>query len=549
MTSSAEWLILLLAIVINAAVVIAEVNCTASHDTGDIEFPFFKCPNNTHCVISDIGAYAGIKSNGGLFSLMPVGCCPDHLTEHCLINGTAYSNLVGCCPASTVCCVNRLDSDNYLVGCAEKTTQCCGARICERGYRCCTSRLGSSCCPESTMCESSDFALKSAISPQLESSMHRSFFNISVQQMCIPVDYNYEGYGNFTDASYPYILEKYNVTSPTRNFTSYFVIGIEETPNVTECGNQMCYNDDECIYRYRNISKTRIYRNMTNPLCTSAKVMGNNTFDTDCFRIDTEIETERFAAGCCAPDKTPCGSHSYTFSPYPINAHSSPFLYDRILGCASANETCCHPFICPPEAKCCTARRQVYGYDYNITKLREDIGNTSFATNNGGHNFCCPAEAVCCEYIPEHAIKHLTNMRPKSVPFCGTDDTCTRNFFSNGRLLYPQRAVRETIPWDNDPFLEALAFRQSLGVVGNTNPYITNPQDLANTCYFDIMNNGTLYYFDISCKVLNVGDAASMAAVFAPNVAPFVQLKTEEELGGVIPCPSPTPEVWCSNGV
>lgn len=531
----------------------AYVNCTFEHRTGLVEFPAFRCPNNTHCVVSDIGGNSlGSGSQGGIFSLLPVGCCPDHLTTHCHYNGTSYSGLLGCCPPESVCCVASHSGLDYLAGCAVSAEQCCDERICEEGYKCCRSSRGSTCCPNATVCRDSDHYLPAQFTTDGIRTMRiSSFFNITADQMCIPADYRggYNTTDNTRPVGYPLIIVQFPAVDGTVNRSGFYVTGIVETPNVTVCGSQMCYADDVCIHRYRNMSKTRVYRNLTIPACANAKMMNETEWTNGCFRVDAITETTSFAAGCCAAGKTPCGAHDHTFDQHAINAHASPFLYDPIMGCAGENETCCHPFICPAGAQCCTAKRQVFGKDVDMALLRDDLGNRSFASNNEGHNFCCPAEAVCCEYIPNHVKERTVSMRSKSVPFCGTDSTCTRNFFGNNRTPLHTRAVRETIPWDDTHFNEGIAFRQSLGVVGNFNPYTTDPGVLSDTCYYTALIGTEREYFDISCGVLNQGNTTSLAgAMLAPNVAPGIQLDRESELGGIIPCPSPTPEIWCNSG-
>lgn len=519
-------------------------NCTLEHRTGNIVFPFFQCPDDTHCVVSGTGGDSYLSS-AALNSFIPVGCCPDHLVVPCVDNSTTYSNLLGCCPQNTICCIGEMTGHPYMMGCATKATQCCSTRICEEGYSCCRTARGSTCCPDTTICASEDKYI--SVVPNnnnVRTARISSFFNISLGQLCIPADFQPE---DDAPAEYPYTVVRYQPPQPFEDFEAFYVTDIARTPNVTECGSRMCYDSDVCIHRYRNVSKTRVFRNLTNVDCANAKMNNDSDWDRGCFSTGTIIEESSFPVGCCAADKTPCGAHSHTFQPYDVNAHSSPFLYDEIMGCVGENETCCHPYICPAEAQCCTGKRQVYGTDINITRFRESVGNGTFVTDNSGHNFCCPAEAFCCEYIPKHAKDRTMNTQPVSVPFCGVDASCTRNFFGTHRTLYPSRAVRETIPWTNTFFEDSLAFRQMNGVVGSTAPI-----DVSNTCFYTaiIGSDSTPIYFDIPCGVLNRGEVLSPAdAILAPNVAPYTQIQRELELNGKIPCPSPTPEVWCDTGV
>lgn len=528
----------------------ADVNCTMSHRTGEIEFPFFKCPNNTHCVVSSIGGY-GERSPGGLNSFVPVGCCPDTQPNHCHSNATVYGSLLGCCPEATVCCVGTLSQQRYLVGCARSPSQCCDTRICEEGYSCCRTPSGSTCCPNATLCRAHDVYVPAESGVNgLRTKRISSFFNISSSQLCIPIDGTLYDENVSLPVEYPYSVTLYPSPQGFQDTEGHYVNSIAETPNVTECGKRMCLDGDVCIHRYRNVSVPDVFRNSTLPECVGAQMLNNTAWDIGCFRRVWTTDEKNYTVGCCAPGKTPCGAHSHTFEPSEINSHVSPFLTEEILGCVGENETCCHPYICSAGSRCCTARRQIDGIDINITAFRETIANTTFATHNEGHQFCCPDEAFCCEYIPAHAAKRTMSMHAKSIPFCGLDATCTSNFFGNRRTFYKPRAVRETIPWDADPIAEQLAFRQSLGIVGSPSPPPA-PPGFANTCYYTILigTDPTPVPFTINCAVVGRGEAVSGAgAIFAPGVAPSRQMTLEEELGGKIPCPTPVPEVWCESG-
>lgn len=530
--------------------VFADVNCTVSHRTGDIIFPFFKCPNNTHCVVSSLSG-DGARAPGSRFSFVPVGCCPDSQPIHCKSSGTTYTNLLGCCPADSVCCVGTASTQRYLIGCAKNANQCCRASICEEGYSCCRTLQGDTCCPDTTVCRSRDQYLPAEPSTfGLRTKRISVFLNISSDQRCIPMDVSVDLDANRT-VEYPYNVTRYPSTSNLTNYEGYFVNSIAATPNVTLCGTRMCYDDDTCVHRYMNRSYSRVHQNTTAE-CANASTLNVTAWDIGCFRRVWNTDEQSYAVGCCAAGKTPCGAHRHTFEPYEINAHTSPFLTEEISGCAAANETCCHPYICSAGSRCCTARRQVDGVDINITAFRERLANTTFVTHNEGHQFCCPDEAFCCEYIPSHAASRAMSMQPKSIPFCGLDATCTTNFFGNRHVFFPSRAVRETIPWDADPFTEELAFRQSIGIVGNPAPTPTPPPGFEGTCYYQVNIGGTdpPTPFTTNCQVINSGLGISGAgAFFAPNVAPRDQIILEEALGGKIPCPSPTPEIWCDSGV
>lgn len=529
----------------------ADVNCTLSHRTGDIVFPFFKCPDNTHCVVSSVGGDTE-RSPSTINSFVPVGCCPNAQPVHCHNNATTYGHLLGCCQAGSVCCAGTISGQRYLVGCATNAQQCCGTRICEEGYICCNTGKGLTCCPNTTLCRAYDVYVPAEAGVfGLRTRRISSFFNISDSQLCIPADV--ANVNASLPVEHPYTVVKYPSPQGYAGTEGWYVTDIAETPNVTACGTRMCHNGDTCIHRYKNVSVPDVYRNGTTTECINAKLLNNTAWDIGCFRRVWTTREESYPVGCCAPGKTPCGAHSHTFEPAEINAYISPFLTEEISGCVGENETCCHPYICAAGSKCCTARRQVDGIDINITAFRDAIPFNTFATHNEGHQFCCPEEAFCCEYIPAHAAKRTMSMQAKSIPFCGLDDTCTTNFLGNRRTIYKPRAVRETIPWDADPIAEQLAFRQSLGIVGSPSPTPPPPPPgFANTCYYTVQigTDPIRKPYVVSCGVLGKGDTVSGAgAILAPNVAPSRQMLVEQLLGGKIPCPSPKPEVWCDSGV
>jgi hypothetical protein len=189
--------------------------------------------------------------------------------------------------------------------------------------------------------------------------------------------------------------------------------------------------------------------------------------------------------------------------------------------------------------------------DINETEVATRFGPTLLATANEGHNYCCPEEAVCCEYIPDAATSENASRRPKSIPFCGSDATCTRDYYSNNRKLYKPEAVREAVSFTGDHFTDGLAHRTGLGVVGNVDYYTTNLTSIDDTCYYVVYINGDTNdkkYFDVSCQVLNGGTCVDSPArqCFAENMAPFDQIALEIALSGAIPCPTPTPHPWCT---
>lgn len=525
------------------------LNCTFESSLGTLEFEAYACPGNASCVVS---ASANERSAKQMF--IPVGCCPSELPVPCMTNTTTYTKLHGCCPENKVCCVANLPGVDYMMGCASDTRQCCSDRICPENYRCCSTKYGRTCCPQNTLCRENDFYVPSDMDElHTTLSLVSSFFNISNDQLCIPahIPNNREERNlTFVDGvptGYPLQIATYNGTAPSSGIL-FYVTNVTMTPNVIPCGKSMCYDTDVCVHRYRNISKPRVLRTQTVD-CKTAKMMDPVAWTGGCFKVGYEISELSYAAGCCPSDTLPCGAHMHTFTPYAINTHASPFLYAPVFACAQLNETCCYPYLCPATAQCCTARRQVVGVDINVTALADLFGPTLLATANEGHNFCCPADAYCCEYIPRFAKQNRASRRPKSIPFCGTDETCTRDYYSGNRKLFDVEVVRETIPFTGSHFTDSLAQRDALGVTGNVEYYTTDPNALDDTCFYQIDLNGSpsdRTFFDISCSVLNAGNTTSPAGVeFAGNTAPFDQLAFEIGSGQAIVCPPNAPAPWC----
>jgi len=527
------------------------LNCTWDSSLGTLEFTAYACPGNASCVVS---AAAGADSVQQMF--IPVGCCPSELPTPCMTNTSTYTKLHGCCPEDSVCCLNTLPGNNFLMGCAATKEQCCHDRICPPGYSCCYSERGIACCPDGTLCRGRDFLVPiNPDGPQSTFGLVSTFLNISDDQLCIPAhmtnDVNLTTAIDGSPTRYPLQFSTY-LNPGVSGGTLYYVTNVTRTPDVFECGRYMCHDGDTCVNRYRNVSHPRVLRSR-DPGCINAKMRERPSWDGGCYRLGYEIEEDSFEAGCCPVDTTPCGAHPHTFEPYPINAHASPFLNYPVFACAMTNETCCYPFLCPATAQCCTARRQVRGIDINETALAEAFGPTMLATANEGPSYCCPGDAFCCEFIPRAASSSDASRRPKAIPFCGTDETCTRDYYAGNRRLFRADMVREAIPFTpgGDHFADGLAFRTGLGVVGTANYYGPNATTLDDTCYYQLDLNGDtndVAYFDVACSVLVNGTAVRKSPAgqqYAANTAPFDQIAFELQLGGPITCPTPTPEPWC----
>lgn len=527
------------------------LNCTWDSSLGTLAFPAYECPGDATCVVS---AAAGENSVQQMF--LPVGCCPSDLPTPCMTNSSTYIKLHGCCPEGSVCCLNSLPGNNFLMGCAATAAQCCHDRICPPGYACCYSERGIACCPEGTLCRGRDYLVPvTADGPQSAYDFVSTFLNVSDDQLCIPAhitdDENLTVAVDGSPTRYPLQIDTY-LNPGISGGTLFYVTNVTRTPAVFECGRYMCHDGDTCVHRYRNVSHPRVLRSRA-PGCAAAKMRASTSWDAGCYKLGYEVEESSFEAGCCPGGTTPCGAHSHTFTPYAINAHASPFLDYPVFACAQANETCCYPFLCPASAQCCTARRQVRGIDINETALAETFGPTMLATANEGHNYCCPSDAFCCEFIPRAASAADASRRPKAIPFCGMDETCTRDYYAGNRRRFHPDVVREAVPFavGGNHFTDGLAFRTSAGAVGNVEYYGQNITSLDQTCYYALDINGDtndVGFFDITCSVLNNGTGtrnSPAGQAYAPNTAPFDQISFELQLGGPITCPSPAPQPWC----
>ena len=443
-----------------------------------------------------------------------------------------------------------------MMGCALRQEQCCVDRICPVGYRCCVSPLGTTCCPQDTICRGSDvfvpttFAIENATEARLS-----TFVNVSDTQLCLPIT---SEVGSPTDPLVPvgpyyefppYIIETTFSgiqTVPGIDQFYYRVVDIMPSQNVTACGRQMCNLGDECIYRYRNLTRPFIAQNTSDPICLGRKLMDQSAWDDGCYFYKPEHVEESYPVGCCPADTTPCGAHQYTFNQYEVNAHDSPVLYDTMTACVYANETCCFPQVCPPATQCCTARRQIYG---NITALKELYENVTFISDNEGQTMCCPDDAYCCEFIPLNASPEIGRFTPQSMTFCGLDDTCRFSYYGNRRRKLPEDRVSLTTPITVNFFTGDYDWRVSKGIVGNMSPMQGDTPD-NNICVYNVKDTSTgqNQHYDITCEVLNKGEAPSSIDAglkFAKFVGPGVQYQAELELGGPITCPSPTPQIWC----
>lgn len=536
-----------------AACYVRALNCTYETPLGTLEFPAYPCPGNASCVVA---AAQGQSSVQQMF--IPIGCCPENLPVPCVTNLTSYYKLQGCCPEDHVCCVSTgMPAKTFMTGCALKASQCCVNTICPPNYRCCRQGSSSACCPEGTLCRADDFFVATTgdgfNSTRLRVS---SFFpDITDDQLCIPLHVTQNLSLTFIDGFptfYPLQMTEYLWDVPSGG-TLQYVSGVNRTPDVSPCGRGFCHDTDECVSRYRNMSKPRIYRS-PGLACSTAKMMDPVAWTGGCFHMGYEVEEASYEAGCCPPDTTACGGHVHTFTPYAINSHASPMLYYQVFGCAAENETCCYPFMCPVGAQCCTARRQVNGVDIDLETLTALFGEGLLATVNEGFNYCCPEDAYCCEYIPPSASNlQYASRRAKAVPFCGMDDTCTRDYYSGNRRLLPEEFTRVAIPFNGTHFSDSLYRREQLGIVGNVEYYTNTSTELQDTCYYQVDVNASdtndVRYFDIECQILNGGNVTSTSGVeqvkFRGNFAPFDQLAIEGNISGPIVCPPTKPAPWC----
>ncbi len=529
------------------------LNCTFDSPLGTLTFNAYGCPGNASCVVAASQGQSTVQQ-----MYIPIGCCPDTLPTPCITNTTSYYKLQGCCPQGQVCCTSTgMAASTFMTGCAKSARQCCVNNICPENYYCCRQGSKATCCPKGTLCRNDDFFVSVAPTGYNGTNVRISTFfpEINADQMCIPLHITSDINLTFTDGFptfYPLVMTEYLYDVPSGG-TLQYVSDVNRTPDVSPCGRGYCFDTDECVSRYRNISKPRIFRNPGFD-CSKAKMMNPLDWDAGCFELGYETEVASYEAGCCPQNTTACGAHVHTFTPYEINSHASPFLYHQVFGCAGENETCCYPFMCPAGAQCCTARRQVDGVDIDLQNLTALFGPGLLATVNEGYNFCCPEDAYCCEFIPPSASNmQFASRRAKAVPFCGMDDTCTRDYYSGNRRLLPEEFTRITIPFNSTHFEDSLYRRQQLGIVGNVNYYTTNETKLQDTCFYNItVNSGDsdeVKYFDIECQILNTGNVTSTSGVeqvkFRGNFAPFDQLAIEANIQGPIVCPPTKPAPWC----
>jgi len=527
------------------------LDCTFDGALGKLAFTAMQCPGNASCVVA---ASAADRTAQQMF--IPVGCCPQALPVPCVTNTSTWTKLHGCCPLGQVCCVANMPNVNYMMGCAEDVSQCCLDRICPPGYSCCVSGTSVTCCPNNMLCRGKDYAvpIEGLGFNSTRAKVSTFFPDITDDQLCIPIhvtnDLNLTFGPDGIPTLYPLNVTfyEYNVRS---GGTLYYAQGAYRSPNVTACGRGFCYDDDVCVHRYRNVTKPRIFRS-PEFACRTAPMGDPVSWQAGCYHLGYEEEVASYPAGCCPVDTTPCGAHSYTFTPYVVNTHASSFLYQQLFACANENETCCFPYVCPMGAKCCTARRAINGVLINETALAELFGERMLATANEGHNYCCPEDAVCCEFVPRVAYTtQAASRRPKSLPFCGTDETCTRDYYSPNRKLFDPQYVQVATPFapGQNWFTDEVAKRTALGIVGNPTYYTQNSSKLSQTCYYTIDVDGDtndVTFFDITCEVLNSGNTSSPAQVpFAGNFAPYDQLAIEFNRGGPIVCPPNAPAPWC----
>jgi hypothetical protein len=260
------------AIVLCAWVGVFALDCTWDTPIGTLQFPNYACPDNATCVVT---AARGPASTQHMF--IPVGCCPQDLPVPVTNNASMYTKLHGCCPVNHTGCLSGRPGAQFLMGCARNRAQCCQDRICPEGYTCCTSRLGVSCCPSNTMCRSGDFFVP--VEPAGVYSRHERvswfFPDTAPDAHCIPAhlpnaetEYNLTVDANGAPLRYPLEIALYESPIAYEN-NFYYVVNVTRAPGVYDCGKTMCYDGDECVYRYRNVSKPRVVRNTTGAGCST----------------------------------------------------------------------------------------------------------------------------------------------------------------------------------------------------------------------------------------------------------------------------------------
>lgn len=412
----------------------------------------YTCPIGTSCIVD-----TRYDPPGQLITAQPVGCCPDSLPMGCFKND-AYTGLAGCCGENQTCCYTSPPLERKWIGCANFYEQCCYDRICPDGYYCCNNENGHACCPFGSMCYAGNITLfynGSNVLPSFIPGLENFSFPFD---RCLPI----EGYG------WPYVnnlidLSIANASIPgcgaMRPDNRDYVLRNITEGNYIQCGQHLCHNGDICITRYK--MKT-IWVNATldisNPACLAFDPDTPIDWPQDCKIYTLEPVNETNPVGCCPPSEPPCGVDDFSFQPLPFELPQIHSVYSPLLGCLKPNETCCPPYICPADMKCCLTKYGNRGapniYPVNQTDRITPNYLRNIISQNGtigamlkyGQAFgiCCPINTTCCQIQNLHPIYH--NPYGEFFPFCGTDENCTTFAMMPQYLEVPGEASFEGIP-------------------------------------------------------------------------------------------------------
>ncbi len=492
------------AIVLATLVVIVREQCVHPNPAFNITYPNFTCPVGTTCFWDQ-----RFDAPNQLYVSVPVGCCPDNLTQGCLSND-ALLGLDGCCGANQTCCYWERPLQRRWMGCADKAERCCVNQICPEDYYCCRTRSGHGCCPSNTTCFNANYKIfPNVTGPALNLT---ALFNVSYpKDICLPV--------SGRQIPIVYVVGDRNQTSnrlPNGDLKPEFwqVALRNVTVNTTKCGRYLCREGDVCINRYWNSTYANYTLNTTAPGCNgfSDNVAFNEVPD-NC-RIKNIFPRERVTPrGCCPTNHTPCGRLANSFAPVDPSLPQLQNPFDRMMGCVGPNETCCFPQICPVGMKCCegvwssfnkTAKYPTTADGYIVNGFLAGSVNTSGVNGTMigfGNTFaqCCPINTTCCQIAI--TAPDLFNTWGEIFGFCGIDDTCTLNAFRPQYIVYSNTSV--------SPIVEPIdSFNDFLSEGYNPRIRSTFGTGMCNIKYGE--NN----YFNMECGQLG-GDFKTPESQFA----------------------------------
>lgn len=276
-----------------------------------------------------------------------IGCCPEGYTGYALRDRDA---VLGCCPREQFPCFNfrnsRLDYPEWL-GCADTAAQCCIDKICPVGYGCCR---GPFC--EQGVCR--PHALDGLRSTAFDTETYCNRFNRTRRFFEVPPK---SYFFNETRAPRRYRYPSCDPAIRPKDYPPNQVV-YPLAPDLTlqRCANtslpfeqqvmQLCHERDTCI------------------------------LDSGRRFVFALNSTLRRAIGCCPPNHTACVT--------------SNNVTETLHNCANnlRNETCCTPYVCPAEYKCCTFEQTVSNGTLSVPFER----------------ICCPRQAQCCYGNPDGAV-------------------------------------------------------------------------------------------------------------------------------------------------